>query len=280
MKWINKNTNTLLEALSLQYPQSSKTTLRSWLKSGRIFVDGVKQKLGQFSLLPGQEIEISTKKKFIEEDFSIIYEDKDLVVIEKPVGLLSVSTNFEKGVTAHSFLKRYYRPKNVYVVHRLDQDTSGLMLFALSEEAYVKLKEMFEQHAIEREYVAIVEGKLNPLKGSWKSYLYEDALYKMHETSSSSKGQLAISHYEVVNQTKKFTRINIKLETGRKNQIRVHCQSSGHPIIGDNKYGGTINPIQRLGLHAYKLIFTHPITQKKLTFVSPVPDEFNQLVQP
>ncbi len=270
----------LLEALNHLSPQSSKTTLRSWIKEGRVQIDQVPAKISNVWILQGQTVTVSHRRKFIAEGIEILYEDADLVVIEKPAGLLSVATAFEKGETAHAILKSTYCPRKVYVVHRLDQETSGVMLFAFQENAREQLKAIFEIHDIERSYTAIVKGCMQPSSGTWKSYLYEDDTYTVHTTDNLNLGKEAITHYRVLASSKRYSWLNLTLETGRKNQIRVHCQEAGHPIIGDKKYGGPPSPIKRLCLHAHLLSFTHPITKKKLCFESSVPKEFYSLIKP
>lgn len=269
----------LLEALTHLAPDSSKTTLRSWLKEGRVYVDDVLEKVGSRIVNRGQTVTIGARANPKVESLGILYEDSNLVVIEKPAGLLSVAANFEKTKTAHAILKNYYRPRKVYVVHRLDQDTSGTMLFALSEKAHEKLKESFEAHDIKREYIAVVEGKLSPHKGTWQSYLYEDENYKVHETLDTEKGRLAITHFEVLKMNKFYSLVKFTLETGRKNQIRVQCKAAGHSIVGDLKYGATSNPLRRLCLHAKTLSFHHPILGKKMVFEVPAPVEFDKLIR-
>ena len=278
MKYTTIAPLSLLEALAQMSPESSKTTLRSWLKDGRVTVDGEVVKVADTRLKEGQEIALGVRPHFIKGGIRILYEDRHLVVIEKPEGLLSVATAFEKEETAYAFLKESYRPKHVYVVHRLDQDTSGVMLFALSEEAYSKLKVTFEKHEIERAYIAIVEGQVQQQSGSWESYVYEDANYVVHITDDPTKGRLATTHYAVKSTLKKYTGLDLKLETGRKNQIRVHCQAAGHPVVGDKKYGAKTDPIRRLCLHAYLLSFEHPITKKQMQFKSPIPEPFRSLM--
>lgn len=278
MKYIIEQEQTLLEALEKLSPGSSKTTCRSWLKDGRVSVDGRIVRLGAEPLKIGQTLELGQKKKFTEKGIRIIFEDPYLVVVEKPAGLLSVSTKFETGKTVHAYLKSHYRPKRVFVVHRLDQETSGVMLFALTEETRDKLKILFEKHDLIREYTAIVEGRMPKGEGTWESLLYEDDYYHVHETEDPEIGQVAITHYKVLNHSKKHTRLNLRLETGRKNQIRVHCQEAGFPVAGDEKYGATSNPIKRLCLHAHLLDFIHPITKKEMHFTSPIPEEFSRIV--
>lgn len=279
MKHFSSQDGTLLEILGIFFPESSKTTLRSWLKTGRITVDGKVQKLSSHPIIKGQLIALENKQKVVEEDVKVLYEDDHFIVIDKPEGLLTVSTAFETKKTAHAVLKRSYSQK-IYVVHRLDQDTSGILLFALSEEARDCFKKVFEEHSIERAYSAIVEGHMEKEKGVWRSYLYEDAQYVVRETTDHRKGRLAITNYEVVLSTKKYSWLELSLETGRKNQIRVHCSQESHPIVGDKKYGAKTNPIKRVCLHARLLAFEHPITHKPMRFESPVPQEFYRLINP
>lgn len=280
MKFILPENLPLLDALALFFPKSSKTSLRSWVKEGRIYVDGEKIKMTNVNLQAGQVITLGQRKKFIEDLIPIIYEDNDLVVIDKPTGLLSVATAFEKGDTAHALLKAYYKPRKIYVIHRIDQDTSGVMLFAFTQEAYEKLKALFAAHDIERKYTAIVEGQMESKSGTWKSYLTEDAAYMVHMTADPEEGEEAITHYKTIATSKRYSWLELKLETGKKNQIRVHTQACGHPIVGDKKYGAESNPIKRLCLHAHLLAFNHPITNKRLRCESPPPDDFYKLIKP
>ncbi len=276
IKFIATENNLLLTALGLAAPESSKSTLRSWLKEGRVQVDGEVCKHPQQQLNKGQEITVGGRPRFAQGGVRLLYEDRHLVVIEKPAGLLSVATAFEKLATVHGFLKSHYYPNLVYPVHRLDQDTSGLLLFALTEKSRDALKEMFEKHTIKRVYTAIVEGLVQPSKGSWKSYQYEDSNYYVHNSIDPLQGKLAITHYEVVRTTPHYSWLELHLETGRKNQIRAHCQQTC-AIVGDKKYGAVTNPLKRVGLHAHLLSFNHPLTDKKMSFDSAIPDNFYRL---
>lgn len=279
MKYIIQNEAPLLSALATFFPESSKNTLRQWIEDGRIEVDGQRAQTSQMQVLVGQELVFGSRVKHLHQGIRLLYEDDDLLVIDKPEGLLSVATNFEQTKTAHAILKQTFRPRMIHVIHRLDQETSGVMLFALSDQAKVELKKLFAKHDLLREYIAIVEGHLSPKKGSWTNYLIEDDHYKVHVTEDQEKGEMAITHYAVENTSRRFTRLRLTLETGRKNQIRVQCQEAGHPVIGDRKYGSFRNPLKRLALHAHRLEFVHPITHKKLSFKSPVPEEFDRLVK-
>lgn len=266
--------NSLLEALTLLFPDSSKTTLRSWIEKGRIFVNDQVARNAKQPILEGEKITLGKKKEFIEGDIELLYEDEHLVVIHKPEGLLSVATDFQKWMTAHSILKRRFHTGRVYPVHRLDRETSGVMLFAYTERARDVLKENFLHHTIEREYFAVVEGTIEGEKGTWQSFLLEDSLYNVRSATRPEEGQLAITHYEVLKRKRSTTALRLILETGRKNQIRVHSKEAGHPVVGDKKYGATADLTGRLCLHAHKLGFVHPISGKSLVFTSPLPASF------
>ncbi|MFI0435123.1 MAG: RluA family pseudouridine synthase [Parachlamydiaceae bacterium] len=268
----------LLEALHHLSPQSSKNTLRSWVKEGRVEINHSTVKNASTVVLKNQSVTVGHRKKMVRPGMPIIYEDQDIVVIDKPSGLLSVATAFEKGETAHALLKAHYHPRKIFVVHRLDQETSGVMVFALNQEANDRLKDLFEAHDIARAYTAVVEGQISIQDGTWKSFQYEDNQYKVHETDDESIGRLAITHFRTIASSKRYSLLELTLETGRKNQIRVHCQSVGNPIVGDKKYGAQSSPLKRLGLHAHLLAFQHPFTKKQMRFESPLPEEFKRLV--
>jgi tRNA pseudouridine32 synthase/23S rRNA pseudouridine746 synthase/23S rRNA pseudouridine1911/1915/1917 synthase len=272
------NNRPLLDLLIEQFPESSKTTIRSWIKEGRVSVDGKPVTIASMIIAPEQKIILGNRKKFLEEGIRILYEDSHIVAVDKPEGILSVATDFQKQLTVHAFLKKRYYPAPAQVVHRLDQETSGVMIFARSNVAWDRLKKIFEAHDIERSYTAIVEGHFIKPSGTWQGYLVEDANYHVHQTKDETEGRLAITHFEVKAISKRYSRINCRLETGRKNQIRVHCQDAGYPIAGDKKYGAMTDPIKRLCLHAHFLSFNHPITGKKMSFESPIPEGFFKLV--
>lgn len=278
MKYLTQEQIPLIEALSILSPQSSKRTLKQWVNEGRITINGSVVKKERM-LQPGDLVALGAKKRFLESGVRLLYEDSDLVIIEKPRGLLSVATDFQTVDTAHAVLKRTYRKRTVHVVHRLDQDTSGVMVFALSEKGREGLKKLFAKHELKREYCAIVEGHFDTAEGTWTSYLYEQPNYKMYVTNDPQKGQIAITHYLVEGVSRRYSRLRLRLETGRKNQIRVQCQEAGHPVVGDEKYGAKTDPIKRLALHAMGLEFIHPVSKKKLTFQSPIPESFKRLVK-
>lgn len=254
-------------------PQSSKTSWKQWLKEERLLLDGAPVYALEQMGYKGQKLSLGKKPQYIEGGLKALYIDDHIVVVEKPAGLLSVATAFEKQETVHSLLKKQFRPAQVFVVHRLDQATSGVMLFALSYSAYEKLKEMFAKHALKRQYIALVEGKIES-KGCWRSWLREEANYRVcvvPEGTPDSKQ--AITHFEPIAYKRGFTLLRLTLQTGRKNQIRVQCQAAGHPVTGDKTYGAKKNPIRRLALHAHLLEFRHPISDKWLSFKSSTPKD-------
>ncbi len=264
MKFVIDKEQTLLEALITMNPDSSKNTLRGWVEKGRALVNGRPLLRCNDLVLKGDKLSLGNRVSFINDEIKVIYEDKHLIVIDKPEGLLSVSTDYSDDSNVHRILKNRFN-KKVFPVHRLDRETSGVMVFAYSELAKEHLKKLFYHHEITREYIAIVEGHLQKKKGTWESHLKEDPTYRV---KSDPLGKLAITHYEVISESRHLTTLRVTLETGRKNQIRVHCSEAGNPIVGDKKYGSTRNSLGRMGLHAQKLGFVHPETGKKMLFES------------
>jgi 23S rRNA pseudouridine1911/1915/1917 synthase len=276
MKFIIDQNICLQDVLKKHFPKSSKTTLRSWIHSGRILIDGrYAMDLG-IELQQGQFITIRDKFIFLDEGIKVLYEDDAIIVVEKPEGMLSVATDFETQNTLQNILKVRLRRKNVFAVHRLDRETSGVMMFACNESAKQALKAQFEERHIQKTYYALVEGKLATQQGCWQSYLREDKQYFVHSTSKEN-GKLAITEFDQIWSNKQFSLLQLKLLTGKKNQLRVHCSEAGHPIVGDKKYRANANPLRRMALHAYSLAFLHPVKQKRMTFVAPLPNSFYEI---
>lgn len=271
----------LLEALHGVFPDSSRTTLRSWIKGGRITVDGRSVDRADSMLKVGQLLAVSPRCQFLRGSLKVLFEDEAIVVVEKPSGLLSVATDAGGVINAHEILKRRDSRQRVYPVHRLDRGTSGVMVFAYSEKARDHLKKQFAQREIGKVYYAVVSGKvLDPLEGIWESFLEEDKRFYVKSTRSE-KGKQAVTQYQVVSALKKapfYSLLQLRPMTGRKNQLRVHCSDQGIPIVGDEKYGSLVDPIGRLCLHAQELSFVHPILRKKMTFSLPVPESFYHLL--
>ena len=266
MSWVAKSDSNLLDALVQLAPDSSKNSLRSWIKQGRIDVEGRMVKNPTVEVKKGSTISLGSRKQFINFSIEILHEDKSLIVIHKPEGILSVGTDYSPHKNAHGFIKRRSPGKNVYPVHRLDRETSGVMMFAYTEQAKEHLKKQFEEHSIQREYTAIVEGNLKENSGTWRSFLVEDAAYFVRSTERQDMGKEAITHYSTIQKSKFTTTLKLTLETGKKNQIRVHCSEAGHPVLGDEKYGSRCLNAPRVYLHATVLGFIHPDTGRPMLF--------------
>ncbi len=220
-------------------------------------------------------------KKHKQRGLPILHEDKDVIVVVKPAGLLTIGTDREKSRTAHYLLNDYVRKGNpksrnrVYVVHRLDKDTSGVLIFAKSEQAKKFLQENWEN--TEKHYLAIVHGRLMDKEGTISSYLVENKAQRVYSTRDAAKGKLSHTAYKVSKESKRFSLVDIHLLTGRKHQIRVHFAEKGHPVAGDRKYENKDIGSKRLALHARSISFTHPFTHKLMTFDTGIPEDFIRL---
>jgi tRNA pseudouridine32 synthase/23S rRNA pseudouridine746 synthase/23S rRNA pseudouridine1911/1915/1917 synthase len=190
-----------------------------------------------------------------------------------------VPSNDPEEANALELLREDFQSNGIYAVHRLDRECSGVLLFARGKACEERLDLLFEKHELEREYLAILEGNLPQEKGTWTSYLYEKENYEV-VVSDEKKGKLSITHFEKLRYSAKFSYLRLRLETGRKHQIRVHCKEAGYPITGDKRYGAFLNPAQRLMLHSHRLSLIHPFTKLKLTFVAPIPKSFLTLGYP
>ena len=214
--------------------------------------------------------------------FRILYEDDQIIVGEKASGLLTVAAAWNRENTVHALLNQYVRKGNsrsrqcVYVVHRLDQDTSGVLIFAKNERAQERLKDAWK--TTQKIYYTVVHGTLAEKSGLVSSYLFEDDKYVVHSIDDAVRGKLARTGYAVLKETPRFSLLKIDLLTGRKNQIRVHCADLGHPVVGDEKYGRNAVKFPRLALHSHTITFTHPVTGQRLTFTADVPEYFHTLV--
>lgn len=221
-------------------------------------------------------------KKYQPKGFEILHEDLDVVVGNKAPGILTVAAKWERDFTAHGNLNLYLRKgnprskKSAFVVHRLDQATSGILIFAKSPEAQQFLKNNWQDTI--KTYYAIVHGHLKKKNGTIQSYLTEDEDYVVHSSKDSREGKMAITEYQVLKETEKFSLLKINLVTGKKNQIRVHLAGEGHPLVGDAKYGPGETKFKDLRLHSAQIEFTHPHSKKRMTFTAPVPKYFKMLI--
>jgi 23S rRNA pseudouridine1911/1915/1917 synthase len=278
-----KQTISLAEHLRALYPASSGNSIKKLLEHDRVRVNGAIVRIGKMLLQPSDRVEIG-EKVFVArlpEDLEILYEDEYLLVINKKANLLTIATKKEKEETVYAYLSAYVKaqkPANkIFVVHRLDKKASGVLVFARSEEIKEKLQAQFETHDIERVYIAIAEGRVKEESGTVQNYLAENRAYKVYVTDDEQVGKLAITNYRVKKRTAGYTWLEITTQTGRKHQIRVHLAGLGHPIIGDKEYGSKKNPLQRLGLHASRLGFVHPVTGKKMSFEVDAPPVFRKM---
>lgn len=267
MNFILENDLTLIDALRTQFPDSSRRSLQNWIRWGRITVDGTPQLKGDARILRGQSICLERKElPQTAWGIPIIYEDRWIVVIDKPQGLLSVPAEREELNVFH-LLKAKLKTSSLFPVHRLDRESSGVLVFARSKLAEERMNTLFEKHDLQREYLAILDGHLPEQSGTWECFLREKPNYDV-EITTPELGRKAITHFEVVRYSKKLTYLRVRLETGRKHQIRVQAAHIGFPIAGDKRYGSLINPFKRLCLHAFHLSFIHPFTQKPMLFTS------------
>lgn len=211
----------------------------------------------------------------------IIHEDRDIIVVDKPPGLLTMATDKEKVRTAYYILTDYvrkgcYKSRNrIFIVHRLDKGTSGVLIFAKNEKAKFNLQGQWAK--TEKKYLALVHGNLSRKEGTITSYLAENTNRMMYSTSNASKGKLSHTAYKVLKEKKDFSLLEITLITGRKNQIRVHLADEGYPVVGDKKYGNRDDTNKRLALHAKSITFNHPFSGKQLTFDTKIPGWFKMI---
>ena len=233
-------------------------------------------------LKAGQVVQLDRskhKKAFHSNDIDIVYEDPYLLVVDKRPGLLSMSNNTRQQ-TVQTVLNRYLEKgggrNTSHLVHRLDRDTSGLMVYAKDVQTQQSLIDGWQHLVTDRRYIALVEGELESQRGRIQSWLTEDKRFITHSSPVDNGGKFAVTHYNVLESSNGYSLVECELETGRKNQIRVHMADLGHPVVGDHKYGSEIDPMRRLGLHAYMLCFTHPVTGKHLRFETPVPVPFEK----
>lgn len=274
----------LLDALARTFPDSSKTTLRQWLAHGRVRVNGEIEKNARRELDDDEIVEVAQKsvQVALPPSLSLLHEDDDLLVVLKANGLLTVATERERETTAQAYLNAYLARKGegrVHVVHRLDRETSGVLVFAKNFATREKLKELFAAHDVDRVYVAIVEGIIDPPRGTIRSHLRERRDLKMVSDDGHPEAKLAVTHYRTIATARGCSVLEVTLETGKKNQIRAHLSERGHPVVGDTLYGAATNPLNRLGLHAKLLGFVHPATGEKLTFTAPLPKVFRDFIR-
>ena len=232
------------------------------------------------------------KREIGETELDIIYEDQWIIVVDKPSGLLSISTGREGEITAYSIMRKYMEgahPRSrdrrihndwqrLFIVHRLDKDTSGVLIFAKDAHTKEILQTHWNEIVLERQYIAIVEGRPSKDEGRIQTFLFQDPIsYKIWSSSRDNGGKIAITDYHLLKSNNNYSMVEFQLQTGRKNQIRVHCQDLGCPIAGDKKYGAKTNPIGRLALHARCICLVHPYKNEEFEFISKLPNIFKRI---
>ena len=273
----------LLEFLLSKYPKLSRNAVKSLLSNHQVSVDGAP--VSQYNLKLTKEDTVIVSKTRISKktraNLPIIFENENFIVIDKPSGLLSVASDREKGRTAYRMVNDYVQQKDkhnrIFVVHRLDEDTSGVLMFAKNAHTKEVLQKNWNEIVVKRGYYAIVEGKLEKKSDTFVDYLKENTLNLMYVTNDKKNGKKCTTSYKVMKENDKYSLLDINIDSGRKNQIRVQFGHRGHYVIGDDKYGQPSNPLKRLGLHAYNLVFKDPETGRVWDFKSPIPEVFTKL---
>ena len=273
----------LLEWL-LSHVAQSRSKVKATLQGRGVKVDGKTVSQFDFPLQPGMKVAVSKTKRnqqgFKSRWVKIVYEDRWLIVVEKAEGILSMAGG-HAALNVKSVLDDYFRMSHqrctAHVVHRLDRDTSGLMVYAKDMETERILEENWHEIVYDRRYVAVCSGGMEQDEGTVSNWLKDNKAYITYSSPVDNGGKLAITHFRVTARTTEHSLVEFKLETGRKNQIRVHAADMGHPVCGDVKYGNGDDPIHRLCLHAWLLCFYHPVTNQPLEFETPVPVAFRKL---
>jgi len=278
--------DTLLNAAAALLPDHKPTKLKSLLKHNQLAINGIPTSQFDHPVNQGDELWVNFDRSF--QVFShprikLVYEDNDIIIVDKGYGVLSTAAGRPSDDTVYNIVRKYAKgfsdKANIYVVHRLDRDTSGLMLLTRTKQSRDMLINNWNDMIVDRKYVAVVEGKVEQHEGTVKSFLAENPeTFEMYSTDDKKIGKLAVTKYRVLKQGKKFAMVEVQITTGRKNQIRVHMHDLGNPVSGDRKYGGHPSPINRVALHATMLSFIHPTSQKVVTFSSPVPSNFEKMI--
>jgi len=277
----------LLAFLLARHPEVKRTRVRQWLKHGSIEVNGRETTRSSHLLRTGDVVSIRAKRDVRGEgllplNMKVSFEDAALIVIEKPANLLSVASAKERGRTAYAFLTDYLRrghPQSwarVWIVHRLDRETSGIMVFAKTETAKRALQADWDE--TEKRYLAVVEGYPPADLGVLRSHLNESSPFKVYSAPLGDRTRYAVTHYRVMKRLSGCALVELIPETGRRHQLRVHLADAGCPIIGDDRYGARTNPAHRLGLHATSLRFSHPLSRERVRFESTLPHDLARLL--
>ena len=278
-----RNEQPLLEFL-LENVQQSRTKIKATLQGQGIKVNGKTVTQFDFMLQPGMKVAVSKTKRnqrgFKSRYMKVVYEDRWIIVVEKAVGILSMAAG-HSSLNVKSVLDDYFHKTGqkcrAHVVHRLDRDTSGLMVYAKDIETEQLFEHAWHDIVYDRRYVAVVSGEMEQDEGTVANWLKDNKAYVTYSSPVDNGGKYAVTHFHVLNRTTEHSLVEFKLETGRKNQIRVHSADMGHPVCGDPKYGNGDDPLHRLCLHAWLLCFHHPVTGEAMEFETPIPVTFRKL---
>ena len=274
----------LLDFLLKNAGNKSRTKIKATLRGQGIKVNGRITTQFDYQLKPGMKVSISKTKRdgqqLVSRYVKLVYEDRHIVVIEKAEGILSMAAG-HSSLNVKSVLDDYFHKSHqrctAHVVHRLDRETSGLMIYAKDMDTEQILEHNWHDIVYDRRYVAVVSGEIEDDGGTIANWLKDNKAYVTYSSPVDNGGKYAITHFHVLARTTEHSLVEYRLETGRKNQIRVHSADMGHPVCGDMKYGNGDDPLHRLCLHAYRLDFYHPITGSRMEFETPIPPAFNRL---
>jgi 23S rRNA pseudouridine1911/1915/1917 synthase len=280
---------TLADALHRMMPEASRRTLKQLVEHGRVRIDGRAAARLDATVAPGASIEITERiartgpARPLPTGLTVVYSDEHVIVVEKPAGMLTIATEREKDRTVYARIREHVKAENprdkIFIVHRLDRLTSGLLVFAKNETAKRKLQDAFAEHKVDRIYSAVVEGNIHDDEGEMRSFLVESTALRVHVSRDENRGIEAITRYRVLRRGNGHSLVEVNLVTGRKAQIRVQFAHAGHPVVGDRDYGTGSGPIGRLALHATRLAFVHPASGRRVSFVSRPPRDFAALVK-
>ena len=282
--YIVKEDKPLLEFLLDSIENTSRTKIKSTLQGRGVKVNGKVITQFDYPLKSGMKVAVSKSKQtsemFKNRYIKIVYEDRYIVVIEKNIGILSMAaghSSLNVKTVLDSYFKSTRQKCTAHVVHRLDRDTSGLMIYAKDMQTEQILEHEWHDIVYDRRYVAVVSGEMEDDYGTMTSWLKDNKAYITYSSPYDNGGKYAVTHFHTLDRTTDHSLVEFRLETGRKNQIRVHSADMGHPVCGDIKYGNGDDPIGRLCLHAYVLCFYHPITRRRMEFETPIPVNFRKL---
>ncbi|MDD2390281.1 MAG: RluA family pseudouridine synthase [Desulfobacterales bacterium] len=287
MKITASESGSILEVLKKAMGTDSNTRIRKYVRHGRVLCNGQRVLRPDMNINSGDVLEVTrapavASKRRVEPPVPVLYEDNDVIAVEKPAGMLTAGSGSEKNPSLHRLLRDYvqenaFHRTGVFVVHRLDREVSGVLIFAKSREIQMRIKQSWP--TTEKRYYALVEGCPPKVEGTVESWLAEDEQQKVRSVPQSPEARYAVTHYRTLKPVGDHMLLEIRLETGRKNQIRVHMADIGCPIVGDRRYGASDRFVRRIRLHGFLFEFNHPVSGERLRIDSPMPEGFLKLLQ-